>query len=109
MTGKYECLVLTRQGISNIVGAEELAVLTLKVGQVRICSPKLINVIKPQHTVAFGMVKHISGIGLSKHVNSDVEIITEPGLKQKIADFFKGTKDRFRDLLKNDKEEEIEF
>jgi len=109
MTTKYECLVLTGQGISNIVGAEELAVLMLKVGQVRICSPKLINVIKPQHTVAFGMVKHISGIGLSKHVNSDVEIITEPGFKQKISDFFKGTKDRFKELLKNDKDEDIEF
>ena len=105
MVGKYDCLVLTGQGISNIVGSEELAVLTLKVGQVRICSPKLINVIKPQHTVAFGMVKHISGIGLSKHVNSDVEIVTEPGMKQKISDFFKGTKDRFRDLLKKDKED----
>ena len=109
MTGKYDCLVLTGQGISNMVGAEELAVLTLKIGQVRICSPKLINVIKPQHTVAFGMVKHISGIGLSKHVNSDVEIITEPGFKQKISDFFKDTKDKFKDLLKKDKEEEIEF
>lgn len=108
MTGKYDCLVLTGQGISNIVGSEELAVLTLKIGQVRICSPKLINVIKPQHTVAFGMVKHISGIGLSKHVNSDVEIITEPGFKQKISEFFKGTKDKFKDLLKQDNEE-IEF
>ena len=104
MAGKYDCLVLTGQGISNIVGAEELAVLTLKIGQVRICSPKLINVIKPQHTVAFGMVKHISGIGLSKRVNSDVEIITEPGFKQKIAEFFKGTKDKFKDLLKQDNE-----
>ena len=55
------------------------------------------------------MVKHISGIGLSKHVNSDVEIITEPGFKQKISDFFKGTKDRFKELLKSDKEEDIEF
>ncbi len=105
MTGKYDCLVLTGQGISNIVGSEELAVLTLKVGQVRICSPKLINVIKPQHTVAFGMVKHISGIGLSKHVNSEVEIITEPGVKQKISEFFKGTKEKFFNLLKKDKED----
>ena len=108
MIGKYECLVLTGQGISNIVGAEELAVLTLKVGQVRICSPKLINVIKPQHTVAFGMVKHISNIGLSKHINSDVEIVTEPGFKQKMAEFFKGTKERFKNALKKDKED-IEF
>ena len=104
MIGKYDCLVLTGQGISNIVGVEELAVLTLKVGQVRICSPKLINVIKPQHTVAFGMVKYISGIGLSKHVNSDVEIITEPGLKQKIAGFFRDTKEKFKNLLKKDDE-----
>lgn len=105
MTTKYDCIVLTGQGISNIVGSEELAVLTLKIGQVRICSPKLINVIKPQHTVAYGMVKHISGIGLSKHVNSDVEIITEPGFKQKFAEFFKGTKDKFKDLLKKDNED----
>ncbi len=105
MNGKYDCLVLTGQGISNIVGCEELAVLTLKIGQVRICSPKLINVIKPQHTVAYGMVKHISGIGLSKHVNSDVEIITEPGFKQKLTEFFKSTKDKFKDLLKQDNED----
>ncbi|MDD2628049.1 MAG: cell division protein FtsA [Clostridia bacterium] len=102
MVGKYDCLVLTGQGISNIVGSEELAVLTLKVGQVRICSPKLINVIKPQHTVAFGMVKYIAGLGLSKHVNSNVEIVTEPGIKEKVIDFLKETKERFKNILKKD-------
>lgn len=102
MIGKYDCLVLTGQGISNIVGSEELAVLTLKVGQVRICSPKLINVIKPQHTVAFGMVKYITGLGLSKHVNSNVEIVTEPGVKEKIFNFFKETKERLKNILKKE-------
>lgn len=81
---KIECMVLTGQGISQIVGAEELAMLTLKIDQVRVCSPKLINIIKPQHTTVFGMVRYISSLGLSKHVNSDVEIITEPTFKEKI-------------------------
>lgn len=106
--GKVECSVLTGQGISNIVGAEELAVLTLKVGQVRICSPKLINVIKPQHTVAFGMVKHISGIGLSKHVNSDVEIVSDPGVKQKFSEVLRSAKEKIRSIFKKEKTEDIE-
>ena len=54
-------VVLTGQGISNIVGAEELAKRTLKINNVRVCSPKLINVIKPQHTTVYGMVRYISG------------------------------------------------
>ena len=77
-------VVLTGQGISNIVGAEELAKRVLKINNVRICSPKLINVIKPQHTTVYGMVRYISGLGLSKHVNSDVQIVTEPTFKDKI-------------------------
>ena len=84
LSSKIECMVLTGQGISQIVGAEELAMLTLKINQVRICSPKLINIIKPQHTTVFGMVRYISSLGLSKHVNSDVEIVTEETFKQKL-------------------------
>ena len=95
-------VVLTGQGISNIVGAEELAKRTLKINNVRVCSPKLINVIKPQHTTVYGMVRYISGLGLSKHVNSDVQIVTEPTFKDKILEgienfkekiFFKDKKD----------------
>lgn len=96
LIGKVECVVITGQGISNISGVEELAVLCLKINQVRICSPKLINVIKPQHIVAFGMVKHISNRGSSKHVNSDVEIITDPDIKDKIVYFFKKAKDKIK-------------
>jgi len=97
-------VVLTGQGISNIVGAEELAKRVLKINNVRVCSPKLINVIKPQHTTAYGMVRYISGLGLSKHVNSDVQIVTEPTFKDKIFEgleslkdkiFFKSKKNRF--------------
>ena len=84
LNGKIECMVLTGQGISQIVGAEELAMLTLKIDQVRVCSPKLINIIKPQHTTVFGMVRYIASLGVSKHVNSDVAIITEPTFKDKI-------------------------
>ncbi len=105
--GKAECTVITGQGVSNIVGAEELAILTLKINQIRICSPKLINVIKPQHTVAFGMVKHISTIGLGKHVDSDVEIAKEQGMKQKISSFFKRAKDKIKTINKRDTEEQV--
>lgn len=108
LVGKAECAVITGQGLSNIVGAEELAVLTLKVNQIRICSPKLINVIKPQHTVAFGMVKHISTIGLGKHVDSDVEIAKEQGLKQKIGNFFKKAKEKMPRFNKRNIEEDQE-
>lgn len=108
--GKVECAVITGQGLSNIVGAEELAILTLKINQIRICSPKLINVIKPQHTVAFGMVKHISTIGLGKHVDSDVEISRDKGMKQKISNFFKTAKEKMKNINKRNvkKDEEIE-
>ena len=112
MIGKIECVVITGQGLSNISGAEELAVLTLKVNQVRICSPKLINVIKPQHIVAFGMVKYIANVGTSKHVNSDIEIMTEPGMKDKIMEVINKAKEKITNTLKrkkNDNEEEGDF
>lgn len=96
LNGKIECMVITGQGISNIVGAEELAMLTLKLNQVRVCSPKLINIIKPQHTTVFGMVRYIASLGLSKHVNSDVEIITEPNIKEKFLDKLIGVKNKFK-------------
>lgn len=112
LIGKIECVVITGQGLSNISGAEELAVLTLKVNQVRICSPKLINVIKPQHIVAFGMVKYIANVGTSKHVNSDIEIMTEPGMKDKIMEVINKAKEKITNTLKrkkNDDEEEGDF
>lgn len=103
LSGKIDCMVLTGQGISNIVGAEELAKLTLKLNQVRICSPKLINIIKPQHTTVYGMVRYISSLGISKHVNSDVEIITDPNLKEKIFDSMSNIKSKFFNIFKRNK------
>lgn len=100
MIGKAECVVITGQGISNISGVEELAVLTLKINQVRICSPKLINIIKPQHIVAFGMVKYIAKMGLGRHVNSDVEITTDPSVGDKLSNFFKTAKEKIMKLNK---------
>lgn len=95
MAAGINTVVLTGQGISNIVGADELAKKVLKAGQVRICSPKLINVIKPQHTTVYGMVRYISGLGLSKHVNSDVQIVTEPTFKDKVFEGLENFKSRF--------------
>ena len=109
LIGKLECAVITGQGISNISGVEELAVLTLKINQVRICSPKLINIIKPQHIVAYGMVKYIANVGASKRVNSDIEIMTEQGMKDKIFDFLNKAKDKMKNGLKRKEEEEEEF
>ena len=94
-------VVLTGQGISNIVGAEELAKRVLKINNVRMCSPKLINVIKPQHTTVYGMVRYISGLGLSKHVNSDVQIVTEPTFKDKIFEGLENLKDKIFFKSKN--------
>ena len=94
-------VVLTGQGISNIVGAEELAKRVLKINNVRICSPKLINVIKPQHTTVYGMVRYISGLGLSKHVNSDVQIVNEPTFKDKIFEGLENLKDKIFFKSKN--------
>lgn len=111
LTGKIECMVLTGQGISNIVGVEELAMLTLKLNQVRVCSPKLINIIKPQHTTVFGMVRYIASLGISKHVNSDVEIVTDPSFKDKISDGFSSFKGKisrlFKKVKKIDEEENL--
>ena len=94
-------VVLTGQGISNIVGAEELAKRVLKINNVRICSPKLINVIKTQHTTVYGMVRYISGLGLSKHVNSDVQIVTETTFKDKIFEGLENLKDKIFFKSKN--------
>ncbi len=88
LVNKVNCAVLTGQGISNIIGTEELAMLTLKLNQIRICSPKLINIIKPQHTTVYGMVRYIASLGSSKHVNSDVEIIVSKTFKDKFKEFF---------------------
>lgn len=92
LNGKIDCMVLTGQGISNIVGVQELAMLILKINQVRICNPKLINVIKPQHATVFGMVRYIASLGVSKHVNSDVEIVTDLTFREKIIEGFRGLK-----------------
>lgn len=108
LSGKIECMVLTGQGISNIVGAEELAMLTLKINQVRICSPKLINIIKPQHTTVFGMVRYISSLGISKHVNSDVEIITDQNFKEKVADAMSNFKNKFSNIFRKSKNKNID-
>ena len=67
---------------------------TLKINNVRVCSPKLINVIKPQHTTVYGMVRYISGLGLSKHVNSDVQIVTEPTFKDKVFEVVENLKEK---------------
>ena len=96
LNGKIDCMVLTGQGISNIVGAQELAMLILKINQVRVCNPKLINVIKPQHATVFGMVRYIASLGVSKHVNSDVEIVTDLTFKEKLFEGFKNLKSKFR-------------
>lgn len=96
LSGKIDCMVLTGQGISNIVGAQELAMLILKINQVRVCNPKLINVIKPQHATVFGMVRYIASLGVSKHVNSDVEIVTDLTFKEKIIEGIKNIKDKFK-------------
>ena len=104
LNGKIDCMVLTGQGISNIVGAEELAMLILKINQVRVCNPKLINVIKPQHATVFGMVRYIASLGVSKHVNSDVEIITDLTFKEKFIEGIKNIKNKFKSNYKNAKE-----
>lgn len=96
LNGKIDCMVLTGQGISNIVGAQELAMLILKINQVRVRNPKLINVIKPQHATVFGMVRYIASLGVSKHVNSDVEIVTDLTFKEKIIEGIRNIKDKFK-------------
>lgn len=108
LTNKFDCVVLTGQGISNIIGAEELAMLTLKRKQVRVCSPKLINIIKPQHTTVFGMVRYISNLGLSKHVSSDVEIITDLGLKDKMFSGFENIGKKIKNIFKKVKDKDYE-
>lgn len=99
LSSKIECMVITGQGISNVIGIEELAMLTLKLNQVRICTPKLINIIKPQHATVYGMVKYIASLGVSKHVNSDIEIITNPKLKDRISDGIDEIKQKFSNIF----------
>lgn len=108
LTNKFDCVVLTGQGICNIIGAEELAMLMLKRKQVRVCSPKLINIIKPQHTTVYGMVRYIATLGLSKHVSSDVELITELGMKDKIFGGFSNFTSKIKNIFRRAKEDDEE-
>ena len=108
LTNKFDCVVLTGQGICNIIGAEELAMLMLKRKQVRVCSPKLINIIKPQHTTVYGMVRYIATLGLSKHVSSDVELITELGMKDKIFGGFSNFTSKIKNIFRKAKEDDEE-
>ncbi len=103
LTSKIESMVITGQGISNIAGVEELAMLTLKIDNVRICSPKLINIIKPQHTTVYGMVRYISSLGVSKHVNSEIEIVTDPSFKEKIIGGFSNIKSKISNIFNKSK------
>jgi len=105
LIGKVECVVLTGQGFSNIAGTEELAVLTLKVNQVRTCSPRLVNVIKPQHALAYGMLKYIANMGLGKDVNSDVEIVEDPSIKDRIFSLFSKAKEKLSKVQGKNNEE----
>ena len=107
LSSKIESIVITGQGISNIVGVEELAMLTLKVDNVRICIPKLINIINPQHTTVYGMVRYIASLGVSKHVNSEVEIVTDPSFKEKIIGGINNVKIKFLGIFKKKKKNEI--
>ena len=108
LANKIECMVLTGQGVTYIIGVEELSMLMLKINQVRICMPKLVTVIKPEHTTVFGMVRYISSLGYSKHINSDVEIISEPMLKDKILDVISSVKEKVLNTFKgkNNKNED---
>ena len=40
------------------------------------------------------MVRYISGLGLSKHVNSDVQIVTEPTFKDKVFEVVENLKEK---------------
>ena len=49
------------------------------------------------------MVRYISSLGISKHVNSDVEIITDPNLKEKIVDAMSNIKTKFSNIFRKSK------
>lgn len=101
-----ECVVITGQGMSNIVGAEEQAILGLKISQVRICNPRLINVIKPEQILAYGMVKHIATSGTSRKVSSDVEILIEPTIKDKLVSGLSKAKELLKRIKNRNEEDE---
>ncbi|MCX8075107.1 MAG: cell division protein FtsA [Clostridia bacterium] len=100
LIGKVECMVLTGQGISNIIGVEEFAMLTTKLNQVRLANPKTIVGLKPQYMTAYGMIKYISSLSESKHVNSNVEILKDPSVKEKIAEKIALAKDKISDMYR---------
>ena len=49
------------------------------------------------------MVRYISSLGISKHVNSDVEIITDPNLRERIFDSIANMKCKFTNIFKKNK------
>lgn len=95
---KIQCVVITGQGVTNISGIEERAALDLKINQIRISVPKLISTVKPNHITAYGLAKQVSILGLSKHVNSNVEIVTEPTIKEKFFSKFFRTKEKIKKI-----------
>ena len=52
------------------------------------------------------MVKYIANVGTSKRVNSDVEIMTEPGMKDKLLGMFNKAKEKITNTLRRKDEEE---
>ena len=42
------------------------------------------------------MVRYIASLGVSKHVNSDVEIVTDLTFREKIVEGFRGLKDKIK-------------
>ena len=64
----------------------------------------MINVIKPQHATVFGMVRYIASLGVSKHVNSNVEIVTDLTFREKIVESIRSLKGKFKSKYKDTKE-----
>ena len=83
----FSC-VIAGQGINSINKSEKVAEDILKM-PVRFGNSKTANLIKPECSGAYGIVKYVSNIKYSKNIGSKIQEDVEPSFIENVVQSFK--------------------